>query len=275
MISARPRHPFAVLWRQWKGLFAVYFQDGLAYRAQGIIWILTDVATAATMPVVWIAASKTQPIAGFTPSSFVLYYLCMLLISSFVTCHFMWDISFEIKEGVFTAQIIRPVSWFQFIIVRNFSWRCIRLSLFAPIFAVFLLLYSRNVTDWTLYTGWEFWLSVFLGHLVSVIFVTAMAMIALFTQEAHAIFELYYFPMLFLSGQLFPIALLPDWAQSAAKYLPFYYTTGAPTEILVGRLPTEQIPSVLLGQVAWIFFSYLLFRLLFSRGLRHYTGVGM
>lgn len=261
--------------RQWKGLFHIYLQDGLAYRAQGFIWVLVDAATAITMPAVWIAASGGGAIQGFTASDFVLYYLASLLIGSFVTCHFMWDIGNEIREGVFSTQLIRPVSWFQYIIVRNFAWRIIRTFLFLPLFVMFLRIYSPDMSQWSLNLGWEFWLSVLLGHLVSVCFVAGMAMIALFTQEAQAIFELYYFPMLFLSGQMFPIALLPEWARSLAAVFPFYYTTGAPTEILIGRVSGDRIPQIFAMQIAWIIGSYLLFRVLSRYGLRHYTGVGM
>ncbi|MGL1465783.1 hypothetical protein ACSTI9_00195, partial [Vibrio parahaemolyticus] len=75
--------------------------------------------------------------------------------------------------------------------------------------AVLLILYRPLLVGAHFYIGWEFWVSLILGHFVSFTFVIAFAMIALYVQEAQAIFELYYVPMLFLSGQLFPIAVLP------------------------------------------------------------------
>ena len=114
-----------------------------------------------------------------------------------------------------------------------------------------------------------------MGHLVSFTFVMMMAMLALFTQEVTSIFELYYIPMLFLSGQLFPIAMLPDWAGKLAKLFPFYFMTGAPTEILIGRVTGSGITNVLMTQAAWIAACYVVSRVLWSKGLKHYTGVGM
>ncbi|MBS1721567.1 MAG: ABC-2 family transporter protein [Armatimonadetes bacterium] len=262
-------------WRQCSGLFKVCIQDGLAYKAAGVIWVLTDVANAITMPVVWLAASKGGAIQGYTSGQFVAYYLCTLMISSFIVCHFMWDISMEIREGVFSSHIIRPVPYMLYIVVRNFAWRLVRSGIFFPWFLVFLVSYTGATGPVQLHLGWEFWTSVLLGHFVSVTLVTAMAMIALFTEEAQTIFELYYFPMLFLSGQLFPLALLPQWASKAAKFLPFYYTTGAPTEILVGKADAAQIPWILTMQVAWIGLSLVLFKALWTRGMRRYAGVGM
>ena len=100
--------------------------------------------------------------------------------------------------------------------------------------------------------GWEFWTVARPGppcqHTPA--FVMMMAMLALFTQEVTSIFELYYIPMLFLSGQLFPIAMLPQWAAKLAKMFPFYFTTGAPTEILIGRVQGNTVYAAL-GTQSW------------------------
>lgn len=262
--------------RKWKAVFSIYFQDGLAYRASGVIWILTDVTTAVTMPLVWVAASRGgQAIGGYTNSDFVLYYLCMLMLGSFVTSHIMWELAMEIKEGQFSTTLVRPISLYQFTFLRNLSWRIIRVSLFLPFFLLLLWMYRGFLGGAVVHVGWEFCVALVLGHLVSFSFVMMMAMLALFTQEVMSIFELYYIPMMFLSGQLFPIALLPAWARNLAALFPFYYTVGAPTEILIGRVSGPAVYPVLGMQVGWIIVCYLLSRVLWAKGLKHYSGVGM
>src|SRR5579885_2120595 len=246
--------------RKWRALFSIYFQDGIAYRASGLIWIMTDVVVAVTMPLVWAKANQAMggSIGGFTSSDFVLYYLCMLLINCFVTSHIMWDLSVEIKEGDFTTQLVRPIPVYQVTFFRNIAWRIIRPTLFLPFFLLLLWAYRGYLGNAHVYLGWELWVSVLLAHLVSFNFAYMMAMLALFTQEAQAIFELYYVPLLFLSGQLFPIAMLPAWAQHVAYAFPFYFTTGVPTEILVGRLSGTMAHNLMLGQLAWVFGAYAL-----------------
>lgn len=261
--------------RKWRALFSIYFQDGIAYRASGLIWILTDVTTGVTMPLVWIAASKGHSIQGFDADDFVLYYLCLLLLSGFVTSHIMWDVAMEIKEGQFSTLLLRPVSLYQLNFFRNFSWRVIRPVLFLPFFLLLVFAYRGFLGHSHLNFGWTFWASMLLGHFVSFTFVMLMAGIALYTQEAMSIFELYYIPMIFLSGQLFPVAVLPEWARGLAKAFPFYYTTGAPTEILIGRVQGSAILSTLAGQAIWVAVAYVGGQLVWRKGLRHYTGVGM
>jgi len=261
--------------RKLRAVFGIYFQEGLAYRASGLIWILTDVTTAVTMPLVWAHASSSGSIAGFKTSDFVLYYLCMLMLGSFITSHIMWELATEIKEGQFSTALLRPIGFFRLCYARNLSWRIIRCSLFAPFFLILLFFYRGYLGGASLYLGWEFWASFLLGHFVSFAFVMAMSMLALYTQEVYSIFELYYVPMLFLSGQLFPVSLLPGWAATLSKMFPFYFTTGAPTEILIGRISGPAMLQTLGIQVFWVVFSTILAKFLWKRGLRHYTGVGM
>ncbi len=261
--------------RKWKAVFSIYFQDGIAYRASGLIWVTIDLATAVTMPLVWARASKSGPIGGFSTSDFILYYLCMLFLGSFVTSHLMWELAMDIKEGQFSTMLLRPMSFYQINFFRNLAWRMIRPMLFAPFFVLLLYAYRADLQHATIHIGWEFWASLVMGHLVSFSFVMMMSMLALFTQEVSSIFELYYIPMLFLSGQLFPVSILPEWGARLAKLFPFYFTTGAPTEILIGRLHGPAVIQTLEMQVFWIALSYGVSRLLWRTGLKHYSGVGM
>jgi ABC-2 type transport system permease protein len=265
----------ALKFRQWKALLSIYFQEGLAYQAQGFIWVLTDGVTALIMPQVWLSAGGGRTIAGFTPSDFILYYLVMLLLTSFITSHFMWDISNEIREGTFSTHIIRPIPYMEFMIARNLAWRSIRTFLFLPLALLFVWAYSSQVTSGSFYLGWEVWVMVILGHILSVTSVTALAMIALYTEEAQALFELYYFPAYMLSGQLFPLSVMPDWVRVVAEWSPFYYTVAAPTELIIGKMNPSQAPAIFSVQIGWTIVSVLAYRVLFLRGMRRYTGVGM
>ncbi len=264
-----------IFFKQWKALLSIYIQDGLAYRAAGFIWTLTDAANAIVMPLVWSAAASSGSIAGFTSRDFVQYYLFMLLINSFVTSHFMWEVANEIKEGQFSTFLLRPISYYQFMLARNLAWRTVRTTISLPLICVVLYFYRGMLDGSSVYVGWEFWTALVLGHTVSVTFVMAMAMLALFLQEAQSVFMLYYGPMLFLSGSLFPIALLPQWAQAISKLAPFYFILGLPVEILVGRVsPAASVPMIA-TQLAWIVASVFAFKVMWHYGTRQYTGVGM
>jgi ABC-2 type transport system permease protein len=261
--------------RKWGALFSAYFQDGLAYRASGYIWLMTDAIPALIMPLVWLSAYNGRPtIAGYSPSQMVMYYLVMVTITNFITSHLMWEIAMEIKEGFFSVYLVRPISFFQHQFIRNLAWRTIRTGIFLPVGFVLLMIFKEYVQWGNFYLGWQVWVAILLGHTLSFTLVFAMSLLALWLQEAHSVYELYYIPSLFLSGQLVPLSILPTWALGISAILPFRYTLALPTELIVGRLSPEAGTQQILIQLIWITIAVIAGQFLWRKGLKHYTGVG-
>jgi ABC-2 type transport system permease protein len=86
-------------------------------------------------------------------------------------------------------------------------------------------------------------------------------MVTFWTTRVGPVFELYFTAELLLSGRLVPMTLMPDWVQSLAGLLPFYWTFGFPIEALVGGLPTEQLLGGLAMQLFWIVVGSIVLRL--------------
>src|SRR5579862_1259894 len=154
--------------RKWRAVFSIWFQDGIAYRSSGIIWVLTDVTTAVTLPVVWIAAARTNggSVGGFTVNQVVVYYLSMLLLNCLITSHIMWEIAMEIKEGQFSTALLRPIPYYQFSFLRSLSWRLIRPVLFLPFLIVIGFAFRAYLAGATFHVSPAFALAVVCGHLV-------------------------------------------------------------------------------------------------------------
>ena len=78
----------------------------------------------------------------------------------------------------------------------------------------------------------------------------------------------------FLSGHMFPLSLLPDWAQRFIVNLPFAYETYYPTLILLQRVDAAEACRIIGVQAAWVaaigFAAWVAWR----RGLRRYAAFG-
>lgn len=255
---------------------AIYVQEGLTYPASLFIWMLVDTVQCVVMPLVWLNAYNGRPdIGGYVPGEMVLYYLMMAAVSSFVTCHLMWEFSMDIKEGILAQWLLRPVNVAAWLLVRNTAWRVFRIVMFLPVLGLCAVYYREHI-DWgTLHlTGW-FFLSVILGNLVSFTIGMAMSNLAFWVQEVQSVFGLYYLPLMLFSGFIIPMSLSFGWMQTIATILPFRYTIGVPVEISLGKLSVEQIQFSILMQLFWIVVGGMLGYLLWKRGLRQYSGVGM
>ncbi|MBL8087668.1 MAG: ABC-2 family transporter protein [Chthonomonas sp.] len=261
-------------WHHW-AITRVYLREGRAYPAVWVIWLLTDAVSMFAMPLVLSAASGSGTLGGYDSAGFFRYFAVLLFCTSFIQSHFMWEMGQEIKEGIFSAQIVRPISHFRFTFMRNLAWRVWRTLFTIPALIIYGLVYANRFSLGSLNLGPQFLTALVLGHILSITFVIAFGLIALYLEDCSTVFELYYFPMMFLSGQLFPVSMLPQWAQNLIYAFPFFFTTGVPTEIAIGKLQGDHAWMMILGQVAWILGSIVLLRVLWRGGIKRYTGVGM
>jgi ABC-2 type transport system permease protein len=101
-----------------------------------------------------------------------------------------------------------------------------------------------------------------------------LAQAAFWTTRVSAINQSYFVMMLFLSGQVAPLALFPPWLQTIAFILPFRWTLGFPVELLLGRLTPAEALIGLGVQAAWVALAYVLMRIVWRAGIRLYSAVG-
>jgi ABC-2 type transport system permease protein len=270
-------HTLACRWHIWRTVMAMFFQDGLVYKANAIIWILTDVTTAVVMPLIWLASYNGRAsIHGFSPSQMVVYYIGMLALTGFIESHVMWDMANDVKQGRFNIYLIRPYSLLSYMYAANLGWRIMRTILVLPLLLLIGLAFRHYLAfHGTLYFGPLLWLAVLGGHFVSFVFSYALGLLSLWLYEVRSVYNFYYLPLILFSGQIAPLALLPSALRTFINWTPFPYMLSFPTNLLLGRLSSAEIMAGFLGQILWIGLSLWTALVLWRGGLRRYTAFGI
>lgn len=260
--------------RKTAAIVQIYLSDCFAYPASTFIWVIADVQTAALLPAVWLAAGA-QTVAGMDHKQLITYYLLSMTFSQFLTCYMMWDIAWDIREGVVTSFLVRPFSYFVTSAARNVAWRVTKTALFVPLGAVVYFCYLGFGSAAQLHPTPAFWASVLLAHTLSFAAAYAVSLTAFWTVEFFSILRIYLTIDAFMSGRLFPLAAFPPAISRAADYLPFRYTNAFQVETIMGQHTQGEIWSGIAIQIAWLLAFILLGKILFERGVRRYAGVGM
>jgi ABC-2 type transport system permease protein len=71
-----------------------------------------------------------------------------------------------------------------------------------------------------------------------------------------------------LSGQILPLALMPDGLKPLLNFLPFTGMVDAPFGLWVGQRPVSELGAILLHQLAWTAVFVLVGRFLLAKGLK-------
>jgi len=276
MVSAINRGIRAL--RVWGVVYGVFFSDALVYPANAFTWLMTDAVPAVIMPLIWLSAFNGRAqINGYSPSHIVIYYIVVLFLSCAVESHIMWEIASDVKLGKFTAYLTRPYSYMAYCGASNLSWRLVRSLAFIPLFAGILAMFHRWVT-WNpseYHFGWQFWLAILLGHILSFSISYGLGLIALWVIETQSLFHMYYLPLIIFNGQIAPLSFFPHAVRNVAIFLPFNYTLGFPAQIFVGSLTNSAINMGFAIQIAWIAIALVGGAFLWRGGLRRYTAYGI
>jgi ABC-2 type transport system permease protein len=263
--------------RIWWVVLNTFVQDSLVYRANAVIWMLTDVVTAVTMPLIWLASYNGRPtIHGFSPSQMVVYYLVILAVSSFVESHVMWEISHDVKQGKFNVYLIRPYSFAAYTYAANLGWRLVRTSVGVPLFALVVLAFHRYLpATMHVNAGPTFWLAVLFGHFLSFTITHAIGLLSLWLYEVRSVYNFYYLPLMIFSGQIAPIALFPRAIREIIYYTPFPYTLAFPADIFLGRASERELAGGFIMQLVWIGIASMAAAVLWRGGVRRHTAFGI
>lgn len=263
--------------RKYATNMQVGLQDALVYRANAVIWMLVDSLPAFTMLLIWRAVFRqNEVIGGYRLGDMAAYYLAATFLGVALTPHPEYNISYEVRHGLLSHQLIRPWSYFWALITSESSWQVVKSTMNIPLLAVVVWLFRDNLI-WPQLNAvqWVFFaVSVALAYAINMGAKMALGSLAFWIVEPAGIIGIYDSLSWFLQGGVVPVDLFPPWLQSVGHMLPFQYSLAFPVQLMLGRWPATAIGSGLLTQLFWAVFLLGAAGVLWRRGTRIYSAVG-
>ncbi len=99
-----------------------------------------------------------------------------------------------------------------------------------------------------------------------------LSMFAFWLERASALEQFGFLFYMFLSGLIAPLEVFPPLMREFALWTPFPYLVYFPTSLLVG-LPVD-IGRGFLMTIGWSVIFFLIYRWLWQKGLKQYSGMG-
>jgi len=185
----------------------------------------------------------------------------------------MYEYEYRVRQGTLSPDLLRPVHPIHSDIADNLTSKLITLPGMLVI-AVSLGFIFRPALHTVLWAIAAFIPVVLLAFAVRFVIEWTLALAAFWTIRTSALNQMYFMAMLFFSGQIAPLELLPHPLRVIAFVLPFRWTIGFPTELLLGRLTPTQTLTGMGMQAAWLAAGLVLMRVVWRAGLKVYSAVG-
>ncbi|HWU89381.1 MAG TPA: ABC-2 family transporter protein [Kofleriaceae bacterium] len=254
-------------------LLRVGFAETVAYRAEFLVWILTT-----TLPLVmlalWTSVASEAPFRGFTSEAFVAYYLATLIVRNLTGTWVAWQISDEIRGGLMSMRLLRPVHPFVAYAASHLAAVPLRGLIVLPVAAVLLAssgdsALTREPLQLALIAP-----SLALAWLITFSILFALGTLSFFVTKTMALLNLYFALFSLLSGYLLPLPLLPGWIADVARVAPFRFMLSVPVELMTRSLAGAELAELLLGQLGWAAAGLAAALWMWRRGVRHFEAVG-
>jgi len=224
---------------------------------------------------VYDAIDRPQ-IGAFDRKAMLFYIGCATLCSVLTRAYRKErEIAAEIRSGELNKYLIKPFSFFGFVASFSLGERLsgwVLLLIIAAIFG-FPLLYAADLS--LSFAGICAAIPFLLcGIVLNFLFTLIIALLAFWFDEVWTFQVMKDLLLWFLSGQVFPMSVLPAPIQQIAQWLPFQYIAYAPAALMTGQQqPMELLPyfPVVLLHIGLL---SLLAHWIWQKGLSRYGAFG-
>ena len=263
---------------KYRHAFLIGLQSNLVYRWNFAFRGFFSLFHLTAVFILWGAAYMGQSeLGGFTLNQTLTYFVTLLVLQFFISAfNEDYQISEDIRMGLINQFLLKPINYFAYRFSIFVAARLVSGGLvLIPLLVAMPVLYSTLAfpdEPWRWGVGLA---AMGLSALIQFSIAYCFGLLTFWFLEIQGFVILSMAIESLFGGQLFPLDLLPAWAYSIAKFLPFYYQMYFPAAIFTGRLTDPAaIGQGFVIQLFWVAALFGLNQLLWVRGLRRHTAVG-
>ncbi len=256
-------------------LFRVTLDQYFVYRLNFILWRLRVVLNLLLIYFLWSSLFlQSKQLFGYSQSTMLSYVLLISILSDIVFSSKIHEVGVEIMMGDIINKLLKPLSFFKYVITREIADKAINVACCILEIAVLFLLLQPKVAApqhagamviALLFLGIGICMSFFLSFCVS--------MIAFWSNEIWAPRFIYFMMVFMLAGNYFPLDILPDTLYNILLYTPFPYFIFMPAHIFLRGYTSMSFFHAGIA-LLWTVIFYFLAMYLWKRGMKEFSFYG-
>jgi ABC-2 type transport system permease protein len=271
----------------WWTILRICLEERLVYRGDFALGTLMRFLPVVTQIFLWTAvfsaieaqssaASGAAEIAGYSLDDFIAYLLLTMVARAFSSMPGLASgIARQIRDGEIKKFMIQPVDMIGFLLLARTAHKLVYYGVAAGPFALVFFL-CRGY-----FPGWPpadvlamFMLSLVLAFLLGYFLEATIGMIGFWFLEVSSLLFVYMLFTFFLSGQMFPLDMLPPPFDTLVMWIPLQYLAYFPAAVFLGKIEGPELIAGLWIQLFWIVAMIVICRVTFMLGQRRYSGYG-
>ncbi len=266
-------------------ILRITLEERLVYRGDFALATLMRFLPIITQIFLWWAVFESigdgsrsgGTIAGYRFENMVAYYLLTMITRAFSSMPGLASgIARQIRDGEVKKYLVQPVDMLGFLLLSRLAHKLAYYSVALLPFGFVFYLTRGFFVD-----GWPepgvlaaFVLSLMLAFLLGFFLEASFGLIGFWFLEVTSLLFIYMLLSFFLSGHMFPLDLLPSPWNQLVDLLPLKYLAYFPAAVFLGKVQGADLTRGLVVQVGWVVLFAVAARVMWSRGVRRYSGFG-
>ena len=251
----------------------------MSYRVD--FWLNAVVGFVTELGVAWFIVlamfAGGGRIGGFTRDGMLLYFVAVILVARIVrSSDLEWAVADDIYQGALSRYLLYPANYG----ILKYATQVgallpalVQVVLFGA-WVPFVLGIPEGVQI-TPATAAMCLGAIAMANLLHFMSCLPLQLVAFWADNCWSLLVAHRIVASLLGGLLLPIALFPDWSQTALAALPFRYMFAFPVDVLLGRVTAGEYAAGLGIAAAWCAILAAVSAAIWRRGTLQYTGVGM
>jgi len=249
-------------WLSWMQHRSFFFLLAFGWMISPLIYLF-----------MWSTAAGSETVAGLSRGDFVAYYLVLIVVNQLTYAQTNWTVGDMIRDGSMGSLLLYPMSPVFNTLATEIAGKIVYMVFVVPLTGILAVVLRPELHTTPVRVG-LFAVSLLLAWLLRFLWGYWLALLAFWMTRSQSLLALQDTLIFLLAGQVAPTILLPGTLRALATVLPFRYMVAFPVEILTGHVAGAEILEGLYVQVGWLAAAFILFRVLWQRGIQRYVSVG-
>ena len=258
--------------------FKLYILDSLHYRFNTVISLFFSGISTMITVFFWVIifeSGGSQSLNSYSLKNMITYYVVWNIVSAFNLSNSGFLLNRMIKSGELNSVLIRPYS---FTIANYFDQLSKGIIAILPKFLLVLVIlpFIKRYVIINQNVGNILFALAFLiiSTISSFLIWSILGCMSFWLEESEAVMWSFAVLFNFLSGMFIPLDFFPKWISGLAEFLPTATWGFIPSKIIAGMYSFEKMTELLCVNIGSLFVLVLIVKMIWNRGIRHYSSIG-
>ena len=264
--------------QKFQKIFEVSLQNRFEYRLNSFLWMVYSFIPILASMALWSAVYSVQNNnnLSYSKNDMMTYYFIVMIVSNLMKAGYdYYGVANDIKNGGINPYLVRPYDFMKYKFIYSLSENVLFIVIgFVPIVIIGVLFRNMIAINVDI-LDIVFWIiAIVIGYVINFLCLFIMSICAFFMNSINSLFMTLDILKSIVSGQLFPLMVLPASIYNVLKYSPFQYMLYYPVCILQGNYTNNEMLLFTVIGMMWSIVLFAIARLVWRKGLSSYSAFG-